>query len=220
MLQWPQWIVDLQAPAARGRLHIRLETFGAGFLGGVSGAAVALAALSAIRSHEMLAWFDAHPGAAGWFQAFGAVLAIFVAIGVPAWNAAQAQNRLRSTAYQLAVEALEEVATYLDCISVLQPAWTASEDPDTRLARIAGALEEFPASELAVLGALRSFIAIGVLVRRSQEMFSSLVTAYATGGRKKSIYTRQDVEFLLEELGIMVEELRKDLGLPRPKLRT
>ncbi len=199
---------------------MRLETFAASLLGGVIGAVVVLAGLSAIRSQETLAWFDAHPGAAGWFQAFGTIIAVLVAIGVPAWNAAQARNRLRMTAYQIAVEAFEEVASYLHRISERQPAWTASEDPDTQLARIAGALEGFPTSELAVLGGLRSFIAVGVLVRRSQEMLSALVTAYATGGRKKSIYTRQDVEFLLEDLGIMVEGLRKDLGLPRPKPRT
>jgi hypothetical protein len=215
MIRWPIWPVDLLAPAARGRLWIRVETIALGVLGGAMGAAFVLVALTALKSATTLAWFDAHPGAAGWFQAFGAIAALLVAVGLPMFSAEQARKRLRITAFQLGAEAVDEVGGYLERISVRQPAWTASEDPDESLARVATALGSFPATELAVLGGLRSFIGIGVLVRRAQEMLPQIAMAKSTGRRGKSGYGIADAEHLLEDLGIMLEELRKDLQLPR-----
>lgn len=215
MIRWPTWIIDLQPPAARGRLWIRIETIAFGVLGGALGAGFIVLAIFAIRFPTALAWFDAHPGAAGWFQALGAIAALLTAVGLPLIAAAQARKRLRITAYQLCVEALDEISGYLHRVRARQPAWTASEDPDGSLARVAAALEAFPATELAVLGGLRTFIGFGVIVRRAQEILPQISSTKTTGRNIKLGYTINDADFLLEDLGILLDELRKDLRLPR-----
>jgi hypothetical protein len=92
------------------------------------------------------------------------------------------------------VEALGEVATYVGRICARQRPGPRPTRPTRSSPASPAALEEFPPSELEVLSGLRSFIAVGVLVRLAQVMLSAIVTAFTNEERNKSSFTLLDIE--------------------------
>ncbi len=67
---------------------------------------------AACTDPAVICWIEAHPGLAGWFQAIGAILALVIALGLPALQGWLRKRHLRHAAFVSASSAVNHLRLF------------------------------------------------------------------------------------------------------------
>ncbi|MBU9153178.1 hypothetical protein KTD28_00985 [Burkholderia gladioli] len=117
---------------------------------------------------QFLDWIEHHPGMASWVQAVGSIIALVIAIGVPAWQSANARKSARKEAaerfravaqvVQLAFDSIDDIVKALRSADHGKKFFETSSSPND-IRRLIGIMKTIEVKEMATRNAVIAFIA-------------------------------------------------------------